>query len=250
MSWKASGWAKELTSGANGEVITRSEKLVLLVLADYYNEEEREAHPSVGRIAKEAMMSTRRCQELLRALARKGVVVIEERPMAGAPNRSNLYRFPLLGCNARTLGCDVSQGEGAGARTQTVSTTVNHSLSESERAEAPSQESEDSVQLAHPEPVKKVRRGRNEMPPPPPQVFVDRMRLKYAALIDFGVSYEAWENHTSRKKHASQERSLENWLQRDLKFQQERSARGNVQVAHQQGQRRERPLLFPQAVAR
>lgn len=84
MSWKASGWAK----GVSG--ISRSEKLLLLILADYYNDEAKAAWPSISTLATEALMSERHVQRLLDSLAAKGVIQISR---GGGRGHSSRYEL-------------------------------------------------------------------------------------------------------------------------------------------------------------
>src|SRR5882762_9575623 len=57
MSWKMSGRVKEIRCGMNGQPITRTDKLVLLVLADYYNETTKSSWPSLSTLAEECLSS-------------------------------------------------------------------------------------------------------------------------------------------------------------------------------------------------
>jgi hypothetical protein len=91
MSWHATAWAKAQTVAPSGDRITRSEKLLLLCIADYHNAEKGYAWPSVDRLATEAMMSDRHVRNLLNSLTRKGLVEVEHR--TGDTNR---YRLPAM----------------------------------------------------------------------------------------------------------------------------------------------------------
>jgi hypothetical protein len=94
MSWKATAYAKGVRAGAHGEPITRNEKLVLLILADCYNEDRGCAWPSIPRLAKDALMSVRQVQRCLRSLEAKGLLVIS---LGGRRRRdASEYRFPGL----------------------------------------------------------------------------------------------------------------------------------------------------------
>lgn len=57
MSWKMSGRVKEIRSGMNSQPITRTDKLVLLILADYYNEKTKTSWPSLDTLAEECLCS-------------------------------------------------------------------------------------------------------------------------------------------------------------------------------------------------
>lgn len=92
MSHKATNYVTELYLCPNGERLTRSEKLLIFVLADRHNKDRGTAHPSIGRLADEALMSIRQVQRCLRRLVEKGVLKVE---LGGGSHRNtNLYSFP------------------------------------------------------------------------------------------------------------------------------------------------------------
>ena len=91
MSWHATAWAKQTNVSPTGARITRSEKLLLLCLADYHNPAHGYAWPSVERLAAEAMLSERQARNLLRSLEAKGLVTTERR--VGETSR---YRLPAM----------------------------------------------------------------------------------------------------------------------------------------------------------
>jgi hypothetical protein len=90
MSWKMSAKAKDVLCGVDGEEITTTEKLVLLVLADYHNEEDGYAWPSVATLAKKCLSSDRTIQNSLKHLQACGLLVIQE-------IRGQKSRYFLLG---------------------------------------------------------------------------------------------------------------------------------------------------------
>lgn len=69
MSWKASGWAK----GTRGHR-SHGQKLVLMILADYYDDERRFAWPSQARLSEDCEMPIRTVQWALRQLQDGGYV--------------------------------------------------------------------------------------------------------------------------------------------------------------------------------
>lgn len=75
MSWQASAHVAEIVEG-----ISRSEKLVLMVLANRHNPDTGRCDAAVPRIARESLMSVRTCQASLSRLEEKGFVRIEKRP--------------------------------------------------------------------------------------------------------------------------------------------------------------------------
>lgn len=87
---KAVAHVKEMLVAPNGEPLTPAEKLVALVLADYYNAELGYAYPSIDRLSAESLVGERHCRRLIHSLESKGVVCIE----AGGGRFANRYRFP------------------------------------------------------------------------------------------------------------------------------------------------------------
>lgn len=87
---KAVAHVKEMLVAPNGEPLTPAEKLVALVLADYYNAELGYAYPSIDRLAAESLVGERHCRRLIHSLAEKGVLSIE----TGGGRFANRYRFP------------------------------------------------------------------------------------------------------------------------------------------------------------
>lgn len=96
MSFHASAWAKTVTHAPSGEPITKSEKLFLLVIADYHNSETGVAWPSVRRLARECLMSERNVRYVAKALEEKGLLRIERSRKEDGSNYSNRYRLPAL----------------------------------------------------------------------------------------------------------------------------------------------------------
>lgn len=69
LSWRATAYVKSLT-----ENITPSEKLLLFVLSDYYNDHKQVAWPSIKELASESLMSERNCRRMLTSLEEKGIL--------------------------------------------------------------------------------------------------------------------------------------------------------------------------------
>jgi Helix-turn-helix domain len=103
MSWQATAYVSELTTTPSGERLTRSEKLLALLLANRHNPDYGYAWPKVSTLAQDAMMSVRMVQYALKSLERKGVITIERRWIGPQQCDTNAYRFPGL----------TSQGGGA-----------------------------------------------------------------------------------------------------------------------------------------
>ena len=94
MSHRATNYVTELYVCPNGQKLTRSEKLLLCVLADRHNKDSRNACPSIQRLADEALMSIRQVQRSLRRLVEKGALKVE---LGGGSHRNtNLYSFPEI----------------------------------------------------------------------------------------------------------------------------------------------------------
>ena len=88
MSWKATAAVKVLTHDASGEILTAREKLLLFVLADYHNDEQRAAWAGLTALAKASLTSRKHVITLLARLAKRGLIAIESRPQ-----KTNLYRL-------------------------------------------------------------------------------------------------------------------------------------------------------------
>jgi DNA-binding MarR family transcriptional regulator len=96
MSWKASAYMKELIVCPSGERISRTEKLVAMVLAENYDERRKDyTFSSVKTIAADTLMDERVCRRILAALERKGVIV-RQRPERQGRGQLTFYRFPGL----------------------------------------------------------------------------------------------------------------------------------------------------------
>ncbi len=96
MSWRASAYVKGLVVCPNGERLSRTEKLVALVLADSHQDKAKACtFPSVKMIAEDSLMDPRVCRRVLAALERKGVIV-RDRPEAQGRGQLTFYRFPEL----------------------------------------------------------------------------------------------------------------------------------------------------------
>lgn len=74
MSHVAIGYAKELTKAPDGSKITATEKAVLMMLADWHNEEVGTAWPSMKLLAKSCCISDRHCRRMIERLERKRVI--------------------------------------------------------------------------------------------------------------------------------------------------------------------------------
>lgn len=95
MSWAATAYAQKLRRASNGEPITIGEKLIMIILANYYNEEKGFAWPSLSRLADETLYSRRGLVSALQSLERKGLLHIVRHPDA-TKRVTNHYRFPEL----------------------------------------------------------------------------------------------------------------------------------------------------------
>ncbi len=98
MSWKATAYVKPLQCAPSGVKLTRSEKLLLFILADYHNEEQRGAWPSANTLATDSLLSLRYVWMMLESLKQKQVICIEHRQTKAGDSQPNLYRFHALDC--------------------------------------------------------------------------------------------------------------------------------------------------------
>lgn len=84
MSWEATAYVNSIRSG-----ISRSEKLLLLVLANYHNKDKRAAWPSLKSLSEDGLISVRQASRLVNRLQAKGVLTITPEGARGL----NIYRF-------------------------------------------------------------------------------------------------------------------------------------------------------------
>jgi hypothetical protein len=96
VSARASAYAKSLIVCPNGELISKGEKLVLIVLADSHQDKaKRFTYPSIDSIAPEAMCDRRSCQRYMASLERKGVIR-RLRPASQGRGMAVFYFFTQL----------------------------------------------------------------------------------------------------------------------------------------------------------
>jgi hypothetical protein len=88
MSYEAVAFVKQMRVHSDGTPLTRCEKLVLLILADYYNLNFGYAMPGLTAIARDALISRRYVIKLLGRLKEHGTIEITTRL-----HNSNLYRL-------------------------------------------------------------------------------------------------------------------------------------------------------------
>ena len=72
MSWQATAYISELTITPTGDKLTRSEKLLALLLANRHNPDYDIAWPSVTKLAAEALLSERRTRDFYIAWPTRG----------------------------------------------------------------------------------------------------------------------------------------------------------------------------------
>lgn len=120
MSWKASGAAKEITKGVQGEKLRIADKLVLMVLSDDFNEDKKMAWPSQNLLAKRCLCTPRGLRGILERLERFGLIKIVHRGKSGnqyilnfalrnaVPHKTKIYEEP-----ARSSKSEIYEERGA-----------------------------------------------------------------------------------------------------------------------------------------
>ena len=86
------GSAATPAQGASGA----AQLLVLIKIADFYNEEQGRAWPSVGTIGRETQLSESTVKRCIRQLESQGLLEVQQRKDIENPERnlSNFYRIP------------------------------------------------------------------------------------------------------------------------------------------------------------
>lgn len=88
MSWKLAGIVKSLTHTPSGHKLSSSEKLFLIILADYSDEHTGISWPSVERLADECVCSVRTLQYIIKSMKDAGFVDVI--PRIGSSNHYKL----------------------------------------------------------------------------------------------------------------------------------------------------------------
>lgn len=153
----------------SGARITRSEKLLLLVLADYHEERSNEAWPSVKALAEDTMLSPQRVKELRQSLVSKGVIETRATFQEDGRNGPNHYSFSQL----------ATRREVAPSSREPVPPLVETSTGSSRAAYGvPVEQPTPSLQLAVNQPSKEPPQG------PPPYTMPVRSGC-YRAFQDY-----------------------------------------------------------------
>jgi Helix-turn-helix domain len=119
MSWQATAYVSALTITPSGDKLTRSEKLLLLCLANRHNHDYGIAWPSVRELSKDALLSLRMTRYLLKSLEQKGVIVRIRRMKGPKTYDTTGYRLPALdlqGGSATIASGRKSSGRGRASR--------------------------------------------------------------------------------------------------------------------------------------
>lgn len=72
-----------------------SQKLVLLVLCDYANDEGLSCHPSIAQVAKKASLSERQCKRVMKELIDGEWIAVIGNEFGGAPGSTRNYKINL-----------------------------------------------------------------------------------------------------------------------------------------------------------
>jgi hypothetical protein len=100
MSWHATAWVKDLQQCPDGARLSRGQKLLLFVLADYHNTAVKQAWPSVLTLASESLLSVPQTKRDLRYLE-EHLVIERCRPKVYGRGITTAYQF--LAFDAPTL---------------------------------------------------------------------------------------------------------------------------------------------------
>jgi hypothetical protein len=93
MSFSALKHAKDLTQDPGGKILRPTEKLVVILLADCYDEQKGCAWPSARRLAKISCLHISSCRKILARLHTRGVIEMRSRVKENGAKTTNEYRF-------------------------------------------------------------------------------------------------------------------------------------------------------------
>lgn len=96
MSRRATKYVRKLKQTPDGNPLTRTAKLMLMVLADHHNEHANCAWPSMRMLAEEALCTTRRIEQLIPKLEASGIIKVERTLRADGSHETNRYFFVAL----------------------------------------------------------------------------------------------------------------------------------------------------------
>lgn len=104
MSWAATAYVKNIRLSQDGKKITKAQKLVLFVLADYHNEERGDAWASLRRIAEESLHTVSGTIRVIYRLEELGLIRVIRDPNAAKTRIANRYIFAALEMRATDPG--------------------------------------------------------------------------------------------------------------------------------------------------
>jgi hypothetical protein len=96
MSWSATAYVKQLRVAPDGKPVTKAQKLVLFVLADYHNEERGDAWASLRHMAMHSLHTVSGLVRVLRELERRRLILVVRDPRAAKMKVVNRYQFPAI----------------------------------------------------------------------------------------------------------------------------------------------------------
>lgn len=94
----------KLMSQAFSTSLPTSQKMVLLVLCDFANDDGLSCHPSIANVAKKASVSDRQCKRLIRDLEALGVVAVVGNNYGGKPGSTRHYQINVQRLLALSTG--------------------------------------------------------------------------------------------------------------------------------------------------
>ena len=207
MSWYATGAVKGIRSG-----ITRTEKLVLLILADYHNDETGQCNPGLERLAADCLLSTRRTSQTIASLERKGLVSTLHRRLNGGHYGSNWYQLNCVGAPSEVFSHG-EQGDGA------KSPTPPSELSKASHAKSPYLRTVREPKDIEPSPSPSERGTRKEIDPD----FLAAMTMTFRG-VDVEREYAKFRDYNSAKGRRLKDNraGFRLWLRKAEEFAGER----------------------------
>lgn len=175
MSWKASGYVKELRDG-----LSVTEKFVLLTLADYHRTDDKLAWPSVATLAADCLMTARGVQQILARLIENGFIVKTKE----GGGRGNVAGYQIV-------GVDVKKGE-----PQTLNGYAENKVSPHSGARKGERNPAQPAMCNKEEPVFEL--GERDTPARERKIFTKPSREEvraYCELRGNSVNPDAWFDH-------------------------------------------------------
>ena len=107
MSWKATGFVKDIKKAGNGEALTISEKFCLLILADSYLDDTHRTIATIPKLAGWLLLTERQTIRLVQSLERKKSIRVIRHRENGRPVKGRANEYQIAGWDDVSVSGDM-----------------------------------------------------------------------------------------------------------------------------------------------